>query len=172
MTREGYDLQKFVHALRDLRSAYPNLHVTLEPGSAHAWQTGVLCSHVLDIIENHGVQTAMLDVSFTCHMPDTLEMPYRPQVQGTVDVAESSNVFVYNLGGSSCLAGDYIADYGFPNELEVGDQVIFNDMLHYTTVKSTMFNGVQHPDLVMHWADGRREVVRRFSFEDYQARLG
>ena len=174
MTKDGYDTEALVSALRGLRERHPHLRITLEPGSAHAWRSGVLVAHVLDLIENHGRKTAMLDVSFTCHMPDTLEMPYKPVVRGAANVEASADqaATVYDLGGVSCLAGDYIAGYDFGRELAVGEAVVFEDMLHYTVVKTTMFNGVQHPDLAIERADGRVEVVRSFGFGDYESRMG
>ena len=174
MTRDGYDTELLITSLRHLHRRHPNLAVTLEPGSAHAWQAGVLVAHVLDVIENHGRKTALLDVSFTCHMPDTLEMPYKPVVRGAkqveADAQQSSNG--YDLGGVSCLAGDFIAGYEFSEPLDVGDEVVLEDMLHYTTVKTTMFNGVQHPDLAIRRSDGSLEIARRFDYADYKARLG
>ncbi len=173
MTREDYNRQLLIESLRGLQQRHPHLHVTLEPGSAHAWRTGVLVAHVLDIIENHGVKSALLDVSFTCHMPDTLEMPYKPTVRQAEIVGDDARGAAdYVLGGMSCLAGDAIGTYRFEQPLQVGQQVIFEDMLHYTTVKTTMFNGVPHPDLVMARMDGELEVLRTFSYEDYESRLG
>ena len=174
MTKDGYDTEALISALRGLRERHPHLRITLEPGSAHAWRSGVLVAHVLDLIENHGRKTAMLDVSFTCHMPDTLEMPYKPVVRGAANVEASVDqaATVYDLGGVSCLAGDYIAGYDFGRELAVGEAVVFEDMHHYTVVKTTMFNGVQHPDLAIERADGRVEVVRSFGFGDYESRMG
>ena len=171
LTREGYDVDALVGALRALRARHPHLRVTLEPGSAHAWGAGVLVANVLDVIENGGVATLMLDVSFTCHMPDTLEMPYRPEVRGASSEPRPGG-HAYRLGGSSCLAGDYLEAYSFPAPVAVGQQLVFEDMLHYTAVKSTMFNGVAHPDLAIARPGGEVEVVRRFGFSDYEARVG
>ena len=171
LTRDGYDVEALVAALRGLRARRPSLRVTLEPGSAHAWRAGALVAHVLDVIESGGTSTLMLDVSFTCHMPDCLEMPYRPEVRGA-SAKPLAGGFAYRLGGASCLAGDYLEAYSFPAPVEVGRQLVFEDMLHYTAVKSTMFNGVAHPDLAIARPDGEIEVVRRFGFADYEARLG
>ena len=171
MTREDYDLELLVAELRGLRRRHPHLAVTLEPGSAHAWRAGVLVAHVLDIIANGGVETLMLDVSFTCHMPDTLEMPYRPVVRGASAEAIDGH-HPYRLGGTSCLAGDYLEAYFFPERVSVGDQLVLEDMLHYTTVKSTMFNGVAHPDFAVLRPGGELEITRRFDFADYEARMG
>lgn len=171
MTRADYDVERLVVALQGLRARHPHLSVTLEPGSAHAWKTGVLVAHVLDIVTNHGVSTLMLDVSFTCHMPDTLEMPYRPEVEGASNTPIEGH-HEYRLGGVSCLAGDYLDSYFFPEAVEVGQELIFLDMLHYTTVKTTMFNGVQHPDLAIERPDGEVEILRRFEYVDFESRLG
>lgn len=171
MTHRDYDLKVLIDALAGFRQRHPHISVYLEPGSAHAWRTGILVAHVLDIVENGGVKTAMLDVSFTCHMPDTLEMPYRPQVRGA-SAQELDRGYPYRLGGVSCLAGDFLAEYFFHEPLKVGQQIIFEDMMHYTTVKTTMFNGVGHPDLMLEKADGKLELIRRFEFEDFESRMG
>ncbi len=168
MTREGYDIDHLIELLRDFRSRY-QVEIILEPGSAVAWDTGVLVATVLDIFETHGIQTAILDVSFTAHMPDTLEMPYRPRVRGATDPVAGKPT--YRLGGLSCLAGDYMTEYSFNEELTVGDQIVFEDMIHYTMVKTTMFNGVRHPSIAIYRPDGRLDVVRTFGYEDYKARL-
>lgn len=171
MTQVGYDLAKLISSLKQLKADYPHLEVILEPGSAAAWQTGYLRSRVLDIVENYGKRTAILDVSFTCHMPDTLEMPYRPVVRNAA-AEEVPGDYAYQLGGVSCLAGDYLSEYWFPQPLLPGDEIIFEDMLHYTTVKTTTFNGVQHPLLGIQRENGQIEIVRRFGYEDFVRRLG
>ncbi len=172
MTRAGYDTDLLIGSMRNLRKRYPNLRITLEPGSAHVWRAGYLRCSVLDIVNNYGTQTLMLDVSFTCHMPDTLEMPYRPVVRGASAEEADGYPYAYRLGGMSCLAGDYLDTYYFRQPARVGDTLIFEDMAHYTTVKSTMFNGVPHPDIMMIDADG--EVVKRrtFTYADYEGRMG
>ena len=172
MTREGYDLDGLIGTLQSLRRRYPHLRVILEPGSAHVWQTGYLQASVLDIVNNYGSATLMLDVSFTCHMPDTLEMPYRPVVRGASAVEKPGFAYPYRLGGMSCLAGDYLDTYYFQQPARVGDTVVFEDMAHYTTVKSTMFNGVPHPDILT--VDAANEVTthRRFDYADYEGRMG
>ncbi|MEM1214464.1 MAG: carboxynorspermidine decarboxylase [Bacteroidota bacterium] len=171
VTRADYDQEHLIKVLRAFRERYPHLKVLLEPGSAIAWQTGYLQSTVLDIITNHGVQTAILDVSFTAHMPDTLEMPYRPVVRGAVkDLLPGQ--FAYRLGGVSCLAGDYLEAYGFEQPLAVGDTILFEDMIHYTMVKTTFFNGVKHPAIAMQRTDGSVEILRTFTYEDFKSRLG
>lgn len=169
MTRKGYDIPHLVALLQDFRRRFPHLEVILEPGSAIAWDTGVLVAHVLDITRNRGIQTAILDVSFTAHMPDTLEMPYRPRIRGATDPIPGKPT--YRLGGVSCLSGDFMLEYSFDNALQPGDKIILEDMIHYTMVKTTMFNGVRHPDIAIHRENGDFEIIRRFTYEDYRNRL-
>lgn len=172
VTRADYDVEHLVSLLLGLHSRYPDLHIILEPGSAFAWQTGVLCSHVVDIVENHNIRTAILDVSFTCHMPDCLEMPYMPVVRGARQVPLDAPLdCVYRLGGNSCLSGDFMGSWQFGKPLAVGDEVVFEDMLHYTTVKTNTFNGVSHPDIALRHSDGTMELLRRFTYEDYRSRM-
>ena len=180
MTRKDYNVDLLIRLIKDLRMRYPNLHIILEPGSAFAWQTGPLVSSVVDIVENHGIKTAILDVSFTCHMPDCLEMPYQPEVRGAVSlnnltIEQIDNLgntsHLYRLGGNSCLSGDYMGLWQFDHDLQVGDEIIFEDMIHYTTVKTTMFNGIHHPSIVLERLDGTREVLRQFCYEDYRDRM-
>lgn len=178
MTRKDYDVEHLIHILQGLHRRYPHLHVILEPGSAFAWQTGPLVSQVVDIVENHGIQTAILNVSFTCHMPDCLEMPYQPEVRGAESLpfeaasAPGANVRnIYRLGGNSCLSGDYMGSWRFPKPLQVGQEIVFEDMIHYTTVKTTMFNGIMHPSIVLEHEDGSRETLREYSYEDYRDRM-
>lgn len=177
MTREGYDVNLLVDAINGFHSRYPHLKIVLEPGSAFGWQTGVLVSHVVDIVENSGVKTAILDVSFTCHMPDCLEMPYMPVVSGaeivdeTSSSLESGDLYIYKLGGNSCLSGDFLSSWKFDHELLVGETIVFEDMLHYTTVKTNMFNGVSHPALAILRCDGTLEYLREFGYEDYKKRM-
>jgi carboxynorspermidine decarboxylase len=169
MTRRDYDVKHLVKVLRRFRERYPHLEVILEPGSAIAWETGELVATVLDIVKHRNTQTAIMDVSFTAHMPDTLEMPYRPKILGATDPEEGK--LAYRIGGVSCLAGDYMTEYGFDRELAVGDRLVFWDMMHYTMVKTTMFNGVAHPGIAIWHEDDRLELIRRFDFEDYKKRL-
>ncbi|MGN0216613.1 MAG: carboxynorspermidine decarboxylase [Prevotella sp.] len=174
MTRCDYDVDRLVATLQRFHQRYPWLHVILEPGSAFGWQTGPLVSQVQDIVENHGIKTAILNVSFTCHMPDCLEMPYHPSVRGARVVDEGScgdEPHVYRLGGNSCLSGDFMQSWAFDHELQVGENIIFEDMLHYTTVKTTMFNGVTHPAIVLARPDGELVVLREFGYEDYKNRM-
>jgi len=167
MTREGYDVDLLVSLLRDFRRRHPNLHVILEPGSAWTWRTGDLIASVVDIVENQGVKTAIVDVSFACHMPDTLEMPYQPAITESTPGAPHS----YRLGGNSCLSGDYVGDWQFAEPLHPGQRLTLEDMNHYTTVKTTMFNGIAHPSIVLCRADGECEMLREFTYQDYKTRM-
>lgn len=177
MTRKDYDVQHLINLLKRLRSSYPNLQIILEPGSAFAWQTGSLVSSVVDVVENHGIRTAILNVSFTCHMPDCLEMPYQPKItdaeslpfDAVKEVPQSEHV--YRLGGNSCLSGDYMGSWRFPRALQVGDRVVFEDMIHYTTVKTNMFNGISHPSIALLHEDGSLEMYKVFTYEDYRDRM-
>lgn len=177
VTRRDYDTDHLVRLLQGFRRRHPGLRLILEPGSAFAWQTGPLVASVVDIVENRGIKTAILNVSFTCHMPDCLEMPYHPAVRGAETLAgeaargHETAPTVYRLGGNSCLAGDFMGYWRFPAPLAVGQEVVFEDMAHYTTVKTTMFNGVHHPALAMRRADGTTEVLREFRYEDYRDRM-
>ena len=177
MTRKDYDVELLKSVLKDFKSRYPHLKVILEPGSAFAWQTGQLVSHVVDIVEDRGFRTAVLDVSFTCHMPDCLEMPYMPVVRGANIVGEADDVAaaaqenVYRLGGNSCLAGDFMGLWQFEKPLKKGDIIAFEDMIHYTTVKTNMFNGISHPSIAMLHSDGRLEMLREYTYEDYFNRM-
>lgn len=173
MTRKDYDVELLINILKGLHARYPWLKIILEPGSAFAWQTGSLISHVVDIVEDKGIRTAILDVSFTCHMPDCLEMPYMPEVRGASEVSMNSQTseYVYRLGGNSCLSGDFLGCWQFDHDLQVGEEVVFEDMIHYTTVKTTMFNGISHPAIGMLHTDGRMEMLREFTYEDYRDRM-
>lgn len=173
MTRKDYDVDLLISMMQDFHRRYPWLKVILEPGSAFAWQTGPLVSHVVDIVEDNGIKTAILDVSFTCHMPDCLEMPYQPDVRDaeSVEIDKATEPCTYRLGGNSCLSGDFMGSWRFNKELQVGDEVIFEDMIHYTTVKTNTFNGITHPSIGMLHEDGRMEVLRRFGYEDYLNRM-
>ena len=155
MTRKDYDVEHLIGLLKGLRSRYPNLEIILEPGSAFAWQTGSLVSEVVDIVESRGIRTAILNVSFTCHMPDCLEMPYQPVVRGAESLEADAvkgapfSENIYRLGGNSCLSGDYMGSWKFDTPLKIGDKVVFEDMIHYTTVKTNMFNGISHPSIAL-----------------------
>ena len=169
MTREGYDVGHLISLLKDFRTRYPWLKVVLEPGSAWMWRTGDLITSVLDVVDNHGIKTAIIDASFACHMPDCLEMPYKPAI--TESVSEAEGLPKYRLGGNSCLSGDYVGDWCFEVPLKEGDRLTLEDMNHYTTVKTTMFNGIQHPTIVLCDVSGDCSYLRRFDYDDYKNRM-
>jgi carboxynorspermidine decarboxylase len=170
MTRKGYDTEKLVAILKDFRQRWNGIEVILEPGSAFAWGTGVLVTNIVDIVENKGIKTAILNVSFTAHMPDCLEMPYKPRIRGAYhDPVEGKPT--YRMGGNSCLAGDFIGFWSFDHELKIGEEIIFEDMIHYTMVKSSMFNGVAHPSIGMWCENGEFDLLRTFDYSDYKNRM-
>jgi len=179
VTRDDYDIDLLCKLISDFKAKY-GVQVILEPGEAVALNAGVLVSTVMDVIDNDGA-IAILDTSCTCHMPDVLEMPYRPVIGVSKDdkLFESLNypageankkAFTYRLAGLSCLAGDVIGDYSFDEPLEPGDRLVFGDMAHYSMVKTTFFNGIRHPEIAV-LCDGELEVLRRFGYEDYRNRL-
>jgi carboxynorspermidine decarboxylase len=168
MTREGYNLKHLIDTLKAFKTRHPHLTVILEPGSAVAWQTGTLVTEVLDIVEN-GDKIAILDISATAHMPDVLEMPYRPDILGAGQAGEKA--FTYRFGGNSCLAGDVMDLYSFDHELQIGERIIFEDMIHYTMVKTTFFNGVQHPSIGIIRKAGNFELIRQFEYQDFKDKL-
>ena len=170
MTHKDYNIEHLIGLLKDLKSRYPHLEIIMEPGSAFAWQTGPLISTVTDIVENHGVKTAMLNVSFACHMPDCLEMPYKPVIRGAYQEAVAGKP-TYRMGGNSCLSGDFMGDWSFDEPLKVGDRIVFEDMIHYTIVKTTMFNGVSHPSIGLWTKDNKFVLYRQFGYEDYKNRM-
>ncbi|WP_027482232.1 carboxynorspermidine decarboxylase [Deinococcus pimensis] len=167
MTREGYDIDRLVRIVRNFREKW-DVDVILEPGSAFGWQTGWLVSSVLDVIRNEK-DIAILDVSVSAHMPDVLEMPYRPNILGAGEAGERARTYL--LGGTTCLSGDVVGEYSFDAPLRPGDRVVFDDMIHYTMVKTTFFNGVKHPDIGILGEDGRYRVVREFGYEDFRNKL-
>jgi len=169
MTHAEYDCDELIAVIRDFKARHPHLRIILEPGSAFTWRTGYLVATVEDVVRNGGVNTAMLNVSFACHMPDCLEMPYKPAIVGAHDPAEGEKA--WRMGGNSCLAGDFYGDWAFDHELQVGERIIFEDMIHYTMVKTTMFNGVSHPSIAIATADGEVRIVREFGYEDYKSRM-
>ena len=173
MTRNDYDVKLLVSMLKEFHKRYPWLKVILEPGSAFAWQTGVLVAQVVDIVEDKNIKTAILDVSFTCHMPDCLEMPYQPEVRGaeSVEMERATDKNTYRLGGNSCLSGDFMGSWRFDHPLEIGEKLIFEDMIHYTTVKTNMFNGITHPAISMLKSDGKLQKMRIFGYSDYKNRM-
>ncbi len=167
ITDKEYEVDHLVALLNAFQKKYNNLKLYIEPGSAVVWETGFLATTVLDIIKKEDVLIVILDTSFTCHMPDCLEMPYQPRVRGT----SMEGTFKYILGGVSCLAGDQVGIYHFNEPLNVGDQVIFEDMMHYTMVKTTTFNGVNLPSFGMIKMDGSFETIDTFGFEAYKNRF-
>lgn len=177
MTRADYDVLHLINIIKGFHQRHPHLQVIMEPGSAFGWQTGALVSQVVDVVENSGIRTAILNVSFTCHMPDCLEMPYMPAVRNarTIEVDDMMKApdgdHVYRLGGNSCLSGDFMGYWQFDHELEIGENVIFEDMLHYTTVKTNTFNGISHPAIGIVHLDGEMEILRQFGYEDYKNRM-
>jgi carboxynorspermidine decarboxylase len=168
ITGKDYDSSHLIKILKEFIRR-TGLHVILEPGSAFAWETGELVASVEDIIINNGIKTAILDVSFTAHMPDCLEMPYKPKITGASDPVPGKPV--YRLGGNSCLSGDVMGDWSFEQELKPGDRIIFLDMIHYTMVKTTTFNGVQHPSIGIWTKNGKFRLLKEFGYDDYKNRL-
>ncbi len=180
LTHKDYKLDTFLSSIHRLKEHAPHLRIILEPGSAFLWDSGVLVAQVQDVVVNNNIQTAILNVSFTCHTPDCLEMPYMPTVDNAValpniecneELLASQRENVYRLGGNSCLAGDFIGSYQFEHPLHIGETLIFRDMLHYTTVKTTMFNGVRHPSIALLRSYGTLETLRTFNYMDYKNRM-
>lgn len=172
ITRKDYDTDHFVRIISDFKQRHPGLEIIIEPGSAFTWQTGDLVTSVLDVVENAGIKTAIIDASFACHMPDCLEMPYKPAIAESLDddcLKTANNV--YRLGGNSCLSGDYTGDWAFEYPLNAGDRLTLLDMNHYTTVKTNMFNGIQHPSIYLKRENGEIELLRQFTYEDYRDRM-
>jgi carboxynorspermidine decarboxylase len=167
ITKKGYDVQKLIDMIREFRGKY-GVEVYLEPGEAVGWEVGYLVSSVLDTF-NNGMDVAILDTSAEAHMPDTLAMPYRAEVRGAGEAGEKK--YTYRLGGNTCLAGDIMGDYSFDEPLKAGDEIIFEDQIHYTFVKNTTFNGIKLPSLVVKRLDGKVELVKEFGYEDYRDRL-
>lgn len=170
MTRKDYNTEHLISVLKAFKAKHPNIHIILEPGSAFTWQTGDLVAHVLDIVSNNGIKTAIVDVSFACHMPDCLEMPYKPKISNALDDVDNS-LPTYRMGGNSCLSGDFVGDWSFSHELKIGDEIVFEDMNHYTTVKTNMFNGISHPSIYMKYRNGDIKLLRKFSYLDYKNRM-
>jgi carboxynorspermidine decarboxylase len=170
MTRKDYDVKHAIEILNAFHSHHPHLQLIMEPGSAIAWETGFLLATVIDLIPTDELINVMLDVSFTAHMPDCLEMPYKPAIRNARDPRDGDKI--YRMGGSSCLAGDFLGDYAFDRDLSIGDRIIFEDMMHYTMVKTSMFNGVVHPSIGAIEPDGNFKLWRKFEYQDYRSRLG
>lgn len=183
MTRQGYDIDFLVSLMKGLHAEYPGLEIIMEPGSAFMWQTGDLITEVLDVVEDAGIKTAIIDASFACHMPDCLEMPYKPVIAEALPEEENTDLrtgdhhfgdterHTYRLGGNSCLSGDYVGDWDFSKPLQAGDLLTLCDMNHYTTVKTNMFNGIQHPSIWLQPNEGKPILLREFTYEDYRNRM-
>ncbi|MGC9350396.1 MAG: carboxynorspermidine decarboxylase [Sulfurovum sp.] len=167
ITRKGYNVEKLIRLIKAFKSRY-GVEVYLEPGEAVGWQTGPLITTVLDIVHN-GIDIAILDSSAEAHMPDTIIMPYRAEVRGAGEAGEKA--YTYRLGGNTCLAGDIMGDYSFDRPLKVGDQIIFEDQMHYTMVKATTFNGIRLPSIAIERIDGTVDVVKEFGYEEFKERL-
>ncbi len=170
ITHADYDVEHLIALLKKIKSDYSHLEFILEPGSAFAWDTGVLVATVEDIVDNDGVKTAMLNVSFACHMPDCLEMPYKPRIRGAYHEPIHGKP-TYRMGGNSCLSGDFMGEWSFNKPLRCGDKIVFEDMMHYTTVKTTMFNGVSHPSMGLWTANNDFVLYKSFDYEDYKNRM-
>lgn len=168
ITRADYDVNGLVYLLKEFKIRYPHLEVYLEPGEAVGWKTGYLVATVLDIV-NNGMDIAILDTSAEAHMPDTLAMPYRPDIRGSSEI--NIKKYNYRLGGNTCLAGDIIGDYSFDEPLKVGDKIILEDMIHYTMVKTTTFNGIKLPSIAVKKGDGCYQIVKNFGYNEYKSRL-
>lgn len=187
ITQPFYDRAKLINLVKDARDKY-QVDVWLEPGEAVAIHSGILRATVIDVFYSQGYQLAILNISITAHLPDVLEMPYRPDVYLVDDLpsderpyvtfanenyhlAKDSEKYSYRLGAPTCLAGDVAGDFAFHRELRIGDTLVFDDMAHYTMVKTTMFNGVKHPPIVLQHEDGSLETIREFQYEDFRDRL-
>lgn len=165
ITRKNYDLDLLYELLNNFKANY-QVQLYLEPGEAVGWETGVLSARVEDLVENSGTTTAVLNISFAAHMPDCLEMPYQPSVVGTTE-----NGYHYALGGNTCMSGDFVENFSLEKELNIGDTIIFKDMMHYTFVKNNTFNGVPLPAICTYKLDGSLLVNKTFSYEDFKGRL-
>ncbi|GAA8242802.1 carboxynorspermidine decarboxylase [Helicobacter pylori] len=178
ITRSDYDVNLLIQTIKDFKERYHNIEVVLEPGEAIGWQCGFLIASVIDIVKNDQ-EIAVLDASFSAHMPDCLEMPYRPSILKIsvendeefieVEKGENQGAFSYFLGGPTCLAGDFMGSFSFETPLKRGDKIVFQDMLHYTIVKNNSFNGVPLPSLAKLDQQGFK-ILKNFSYEDYKNR--
>ncbi|MDO5294708.1 MAG: carboxynorspermidine decarboxylase [bacterium] len=169
ITREDYDVEQLISLVLHLKNTY-HVEVYLEPGEAVVLNAGFLVSKVLEIVENNSL-IAILDTSAACHMPDVLEMPYRPEIIGAGKPEDTNHPYVYRLAGPTCLAGDIIGDYSFDKPLQIGDALVFCDMALYSMVKNNTFNGMPLPALVIHTIDGENKVIKTFGYSDFKGRL-
>ncbi|MCX7954511.1 MAG: carboxynorspermidine decarboxylase [Bacteroidales bacterium] len=170
ITHKEYDIDHLISVINRFKLNYPHLELYMEPGAAYVWEAGYLVAKVLDIVENNNVKTAILNVSFANHMPDTIEMPYKPKILGA-SLASDEKKYVYRIGGNSCLAGDFMTEYSFDYPLKIGDIIVFEDMAHYTIVKTHMFNGVNHPCIGLWSVDNEFKLLKKFSYDDYKNRM-
>ncbi len=168
ITRKGYEIDKLITILKTFQNKYPHLQIYLEPGEAVGWETGTLVTSVLDIV-NNGIEIAILDTSAEAQMPDTIIMPYRANVRGSGEAGVKKHT--YRLTGNTCLAGDIMGDYSFDEPLKIGDQIVFEDQMHYTMVKATTFNGIPLPSIAIKKLDKSIEVVKEFGYENFRDRL-
>lgn len=176
ITRKDYDVEHLIKLMCELHDEYPHIEIIMEPGSAFTWQTGDLVTEVLDVVEDAGIRTAIIDASFACHMPDCLEMPYQPVIEESLGTKSDfpdgkAPGIPFRLGGNSCLSGDYMGDWMFERPLQAGDRLTLKDMNHYTTVKTNMFNGIQHPAIWFKPIDGEPVLLREFTYSDYLNRM-
>ncbi|MDE7190625.1 MAG: carboxynorspermidine decarboxylase [Muribaculaceae bacterium] len=169
ITRKDYNTEHFVELMQRLHDKYQHLQIIIEPGSAFTWQTGDLVTQVLDVVKDAGIKTAIIDASFACHMPDCLEMPYKPAIAEALP--NNTDGISYRLGGNSCLSGDFVGDWTFSAPLAPGQRLTLKDMNHYTTVKTTMFNGLQHPSIWLQPSQGKPQLLKEFTYEDYRDRM-
>ncbi len=174
ITQKDYDTEHLKSIIQSLHERYPHLELIIEPGSAFTWQTGDLVTEVLDVVEDAGIRTAIIDASFACHMPDCLEMPYKPAIAEALHDEEIGTQYEgipYRLGGNSCLSGDFVGDWRFVRPLQPGDRLTLLDMNHYTTVKTNMFNGIQHPSIWFQPIEGEPQLLREYTYDDYRSRM-
>lgn len=170
ITRKDYNTELFKKIISEFKDRHPGLTVIIEPGSAFMWQTGDLHVSILDIVEDEGIKTVIIDASFACHMPDCLEMPYQPVIAEALPY-NSEDGYEYRLGGNTCLTGDFVGNWKFEKPLKIGDRLTLLDMNHYTTVKTNMFNGIDHPSIWLVGSDGYNQKLREFGYEDYRDRM-
>lgn len=184
ITRSDYNVELLREIIKSFRLGHPHLKIIMEPGSAFTWQTGDLIVKVLDVVEDEGIKTAIIDASFACHMPDCLEMPYQPEIEESISGSDKGGE-IYRIGGNSCLSGDFVGNWKFENPLQEGDRLTLKDMNHYTTVKTNMFNGISHPSLwlipsLTKTVEGKENsrsesvepvLLREYNYEDYKGRM-
>ena len=168
ITKDDYDRQALIELVKEIKSKY-GIEVYLEPGEAAAIDAGYLITTVMDVVNTERYPVLILDTSAACHMPDVLEMPYRPPLSGAFEAEEKP--YTYRLSSRTCLAGDVIGDYSFEHEIKVGDRLVFEDMAIYSMVKNNTFNGMSLPDIALMHEDGNCEIIKHFGYEDFKMRL-